>query len=102
MLKRNSKTLHFLLVLLALVVCMPGRAQTTASLPAGTGPSQVHELILQGFDLISQHEAANAEAAFRQAIDIQPEAEAAHRGLGIALRDQGRFDEAFRELKTAT
>lgn len=51
---------------------------------------------------MSQNDATKAETAFRQAIEIQPEVEAAHRGLGIALRDQGRLDEAFRELRTAT
>jgi len=39
---------------------------------------------------------------FRQAIDVQPEVEAAHRGLGLALREEGQLAEAFRELQTAT
>ena len=51
---------------------------------------------------MGQHDAAGAEKAFRQAIEVQPEVEAAHRGLGLALREEGRLTEAFRELQTAT
>jgi tetratricopeptide (TPR) repeat protein len=60
------------------------------------------EFILQGFDLLGQHNARGAEAAFRQAIEVQPEAQPAHRGLGLALREEGRLTDAFRELQTAT
>ena len=51
---------------------------------------------------MSRNDAMGAEKAFRQAIDVQPEVEPAHRGLGLALREQGRLPEAFRELQTAT
>jgi tetratricopeptide (TPR) repeat protein len=51
---------------------------------------------------LSRNDAAGAEKIFRQAIDVQPEVEPAHRGLGLALREEGRLPEAFRELQTAT
>ena len=63
---------------------------------------QASDFILQGFDLLGQHDATGAEKAFRQAIEVQPEVEPAHRGLGLALREEGRLTEAFRELQTAT
>jgi Tfp pilus assembly protein PilF len=63
---------------------------------------QAGDLILQGFDHLGQHDAPGAEKAFRAAIEIQPEVESAHRGLGLALREQGRLPEAYRELQTAT
>ncbi len=63
---------------------------------------QTADLILEGFDLLGQHNATGAEGIFRQAIESQPEAEPAHRGLGLALREQGRLTDAFRELQTAT
>jgi len=63
---------------------------------------QATEFILQGFDLLGQHNAPGAEGAFRQAIEAQPEAEPAHRGLGLALREEGKLTDAFRELQTAT
>ena len=72
--------------------------------PPTTTPvtSQAQDFILQGFEFLGQHDAVRAEGAFRQAIEAQPEAEPAHRGLGLALREQGRLAEAFRELQTAT
>jgi tetratricopeptide (TPR) repeat protein len=91
---------------LLFALCVTGfvSAQTQTPPPAQVGAvsPQAHELILQGFDLFSQHDGPGAEKAFREAIDIQPEVEAAHRGLALALREQGRLDEAFRELRTAT
>ena len=68
----------------------------------GQVSKQAGDLILLGFEKLSEHAAVAAEAAFRQAIEVQPEIEAAHRGLGLALREQGRLPEAFRELQTAT
>ena len=74
----------------------------TAGIPQPMVTEQAHQLILQGFDLLSRNEPEGAEKAFRQAIDVQPEVEAAHRGLGLALREQGRLPEAYREMQTAT
>jgi len=72
------------------------------AVPVGQVSKQANDLILQGFDLLSRHDAPGAEKAFRDAIDVQPELEPAHRGLALALRDEGRLEEAFRELRTAT
>ncbi len=86
--------------------CLPLTAYcqlpSAVSAPVGQVSKQAADLILQGFDLLGQHDAAGAEKAFRQAIEVQPEVEPAHRGLGLALREEGRLAEAFRELQTAT
>ncbi len=93
-------------LLLAAFCLLPTTAycQRPAAVPAPVGEvsKQAGDLILQGFDRLDQHDAAGAEKAFRQAIDVQPEVEAAHRGLGLALREEGQLAEAFRELQTAT
>jgi tetratricopeptide (TPR) repeat protein len=75
---------------------------TPVSAPVGQVSKQASDLMLQGFELLGQHDAAGAERAFRQAIEVQPEVEPAHRGLGLALREEGRLPDAFRELQTAT
>lgn len=90
-----------LLLLLTAGTILSGNAQPVQAQTADVS-GQAHELLLQGFDDLSRHDPARAETAFRQSIEIQPEAEPAHRGLGIALRDDGRLEEAFRELRTAT
>ncbi len=79
--------------------CQQPPAATSAAVQV---TKQAGDLILQGFDRLGQHDAAGAEKAFRAAIEIQPEVEAAHRGLGLALREEGRLADAFRELQTAT
>jgi tetratricopeptide (TPR) repeat protein len=83
-------------------------AQTFAGAPQTTLPSSVQPspeaaaLVNKGFDLLSGKDAAGAEEAFRKAIDLQPELEMAHRGLGMALRARGQDEAALRELETAT
>jgi tetratricopeptide (TPR) repeat protein len=62
----------------------------------------VAEAVNKGFDLLSRRDPAGAEAAFRQAIELQPELEMAHRGLGMALRARGQDEAAVRELEVAT
>jgi tetratricopeptide (TPR) repeat protein len=72
-------------------------------LPAATQPLPgVAEAVNKGFDLLSRNDAAGAEAAFRGAIDLQPELEMGHRGLGLALRARGQDEAALRELQVAT
>ena len=73
-----------------------------SSPPLGQVAKEAGDLILHGFELLGQHNGAAAENAFRQAIEVQPEVEPAHRGLALALREEGRLAEAFRELQTAT
>jgi tetratricopeptide (TPR) repeat protein len=62
----------------------------------------VADAVARGFDLLARHNAAGAEAAFREAIARQPESQPAHRGLGLALRDEGKWADALRELQVAT
>ena len=73
------------------------------ALPAARQPLPgVAEAVNKGFNLLSRNDAAGAEAAFRKAIDLQPELEMAHRGLGLALRARGQNEAAVRELQVAT
>jgi len=94
------------------------RGRTAAMLPCvhpdDTAPQQatapastqllpgVAEAVNKGFDLLARRDPAGAEAAFRQAIELQPELEMAHRGLGMALRARGQDEAAVRELEVAT
>jgi tetratricopeptide (TPR) repeat protein len=93
-------------IVLSLCACclvpLAASQQTSEQTPATQISKEATEFILQGFDLLGQHNAQGAEAAFRQAIEVQPEAQPAHRGLGLALREEGRLRDAFRELQTAT
>ncbi len=79
-----------------------------ASLTAGLAQSlpqasvQAPEFIVRGFELLSRNDPVSAEAAFRKAVDTQPELAAAHRGLGLALWAQGKGPAALRELQVAT
>ncbi len=90
------------LMLCSFGIPAPTYCQQPSAVPVGQVSKQAHDLILQGYDLMSQHDPVGAEKAFRQAIDVQPEVEPGHRGLALALREQGRLEEAFRELRTAT
>lgn len=97
MLKRSA--LGFLFLLLCVGAANASQAQTVA-------PPEVNDhaavLVAQGFKLLDQHDAAGGEAAFRQAIEIQPELAEAHRGLGMALWARGQASAALRELNVAT
>ena len=70
--------------------------------PPAQASKEAEQLIARGFGLLSQNDPAGAEAVFRRAIDAQPEVEAAHRGLGLALQAQEKWDAALRELQVAT
>jgi tetratricopeptide (TPR) repeat protein len=87
-----------LLLLLCAVAGIAGQAQTAAP-PQVNG--QAAALVAQGFKLLDQRDAAGGEAAFRQAIEIQPELADAHRGLGMALWARGQGSAALRELNVA-
>jgi len=63
---------------------------------------QAAALVAQGFKFLEQRDAVGAEAAFRQAVEIQPELADAHRGLGMALWARGEGSAALRELNVAT
>src|SRR2546422_8293284 len=65
------------------------------------GSPQAADLDAQGFELLSRNDALHAEAAFRKAIEIQPELAAAHRGLGLSLWAGGNPALALKELKVA-
>jgi tetratricopeptide (TPR) repeat protein len=96
MLKGSALSLVFLLLYVVTVV--RSQAQTTVS-PEVNG--QAAALVAQGFNLLNQRDAAGGEAAFRQAIEIQPELAEAHRGLGMALWARGQSGAALRELNVA-
>ena len=77
-------------------------AQQTAAPASPQLLPGVAEAVNKGFDLLARQDPAGAEAAFRHAIDLQPEVEMAHRGLGMALRARGQNEAAVRELEVAT
>ena len=107
---RRGRCAGMAFLFVACALCLLCPAAATARQAAEKGPAalaiqvskEAADRILQGFDLLGQHNSTGAESAFRQAIEVQPEVEQAHRGLGLALREQGRLAEAFRELQTAT
>src|SRR2546426_8426325 len=72
-----------------------------SSSAAARSSPQAADLVAQGFELLSRNDALHAEAAFRKAIEIQPELAAAHRGLGLSLWAGGNPALALKELKGA-
>src|SRR2546428_868578 len=72
----------------------------SSSVAARSSPQAV-DLVAQGFELLSRNDALHAEAAFRKAIEVQPEFAAAHRGLGLSLWAGGNPAPALKELKVA-
>jgi tetratricopeptide (TPR) repeat protein len=90
----------FLIASLAAARPAPGAAPQADAPPQPS--AQALRLINQGFDQLARNAAPQAEASFRQAIEIQPELAAAHRGLGLALGTEGKTADAMRELTTAT
>lgn len=58
-------------------------------------------LVEQGNDRLSHKDFAAAEAAFREAIAQDPTLAVAHRGLGLALWEQGNAEAAWKELRLA-
>lgn len=105
--KSSGAGLAIGLLVLFLVAC--GAAGLFAALrPAGRVQGAVQsakdagEFIAQGFDLLARNDAAKAAATFRKALEFRPDAEPAHRGLGLALQAQGQLDTALAELQVAT
>jgi tetratricopeptide (TPR) repeat protein len=68
----------------------------TTPLPAAAQAMQ------QGYALLNNNDARGAEAAFRRAVDAQPELADAHRGLALALWKQGKGGAAVQEMTTVT
>src|SRR2546428_384961 len=73
---------------------------SSSSVAARSSP-QAADLVAQGFELLSRNDALHAEAAFRKAIEVQPELAAAHRGMGLSLWAGGNPAPALKELKVA-
>jgi Tfp pilus assembly protein PilF len=73
-----------------------------ASASAPTRPSsEASQLISKGFDLLARNDAGGAESTFRSALKVLPELELAHRGLGLALKAEGKLEAALDELQVA-
>ena len=72
-----------------------------AAAQARPAKAAASDAVANGYDLLARHDVAGAEAAFRQAIEAVPESEPAHRGLGLALREEGKWADALRELRSA-
>ena len=62
---------------------------------------RAHQRLGQGVALVVQGRHAEAEKPLRQALRDDPELREAHYNLGVALRAQGRFDEAVAEYDRA-
>ena len=54
-----------------------------------------------GLDSYKSGAYGNAERIFRDAVQLNPQDSEAHRYLGIAIRQQRRFDESGREIREA-
>ena len=59
------------------------------------------EYLQQGINLYQQGKVEAAEAAFRQAIEMEPELAQAHANLGTVLANQNKIAEAIREFEEA-
>jgi tetratricopeptide (TPR) repeat protein len=57
--------------------------------------------LLQGWPRIAQQKQAEAEAAYRESIRLDPSYASAHYGLGYVLASQRKFDKAIAEYKEA-
>ena len=90
------------LVLLLLLCGLSGAHGGAQTGGAPQPTDQAAALVAQGFKLLDQRDAAGADAAFREAIEIEPELADAHRGLGMALWARGQGSAALRELNVAT
>ncbi len=75
-----------------------GSAATSAPAVQPAPPQQVIEWVNEGNGQIDHKDFAAAESAFRRAIQADPTFVPAHRGLGIALWQQGKLDAAWTEL----
>lgn len=77
-------------------------ARQPAAPAARTQPSpRSLKLVEHGYDFLAKNQAAQAETAFRQAVEAQPGLGEAHRGLGVALWKEGKLQQALEELQTA-
>lgn len=79
---------------------IPGRTKTTSS--------EVKPLVnaedynQRGVELFQQNKHSEAEAAFREAVRLEPYKAAYHHNLGTALNAQSKLDEAEKEVELAT
>jgi tetratricopeptide (TPR) repeat protein len=86
---------------------LPDLAYTAQARSAYSGPESIKgnaalAEIERGDMLLSRGQAAEAEVLFRKALALQPDLAIAHHGLGLALWDQGKRDEALKELTVAS
>jgi len=95
--RANCRRSPRFLVFAGLAVMLAGSSPGTRALAAGQAASWV----AQGFELLSRNDVTAAEAAFRRALETQPELAPAHRGMGLALLGRGDTAGALRELKVA-
>ena len=79
-----------------------GFAKTQAGISASS-PAAAAEAgaVNEGYGLLATRNYPQAEAAFRGALAAQPHSVSATRGLGLALWNEGKKDEAVQELTVA-
>jgi len=77
------------------------QAAAARATPEPQNESESRTLVQQGDDRLAHQDFAAAEAVFRAAVEGDPTLAAAHRGLGLALWEQGRAEAAWKELRVA-
>ncbi|MGZ3438997.1 MAG: tetratricopeptide repeat protein [Polyangia bacterium] len=60
-----------------------------------------HEVLGKGVALVVEGRYAEAEKPLREALRLDPTLAEAHYNLGVALREQGRFDDAIAEYRAS-
>ena len=109
MLKQFTKNLFFTVAASSLLTVAPVSAATNsvskpAESPANNSLVQntgANEYFQQGFNLAVQDDKAGAEAAFRRAIQIDPNFAEAYANLGSLLANQNKLEEAASNLQNA-
>jgi len=79
-----------------------GAALATAEKALTAGPPSADAFVAKGEALLAAHQNSPAEAAFREALKLEPKATAAQIGLVRSLSEQNKHVEAVAEGKKAT
>lgn len=88
-LKMGNKGLHILVILLLI------------ALPWGKASAQEErKFVRKGIELLEKESFAEAEAAFRKALELEPKSFEAGYNLATALFRQEKYEEAIRQLQT--
>ncbi|WP_293122706.1 tetratricopeptide repeat protein [Microcoleus sp. bin38.metabat.b11b12b14.051] len=109
MLKQLTKNLFLTAAASSLLTVAPVSATNSVSAKPAESPANnslvqntgANEYFQQGFNLAVQDDKAGAEAAFRRAIQIDPNFAEAYANLGSLLANQNKLEEAASNLQNA-